>query len=38
MPFYDKVKTVLDDILPSIGLTRAEPPEVLIVSDSDDDY
>ena len=38
MQFFDKVKSVLDDLLPLVDLTRVEPPEVLIVSDSDDDY
>lgn len=35
----DKVKSVLDDILPLVGAKRYDPPSMnFVISESDDDY
>ena len=34
----DKIRNVLSYLFPLIGEVLTEPPEILAVSDSDDDY
>ena len=38
MKLVDKIKSVLDCLLPLIGEVRTDPPAMVVVSDSDDDY
>ena len=38
MILADKIRSLLSYLFPLIGENLTEPPEILVVSDSDDDY